>query len=610
MAFDHAIAVFFRYKRGVMPTLDFHIKELDSHIVDPITTQLIGGILKDLNATHLNTPDTLYVTSDRRKSSTTSNAHGDANTTHSRCDVEVRTITNPASLKWDIMTLAHTTAHGTSKFHSEDSLPLFVDQVADVRLVEVHFPLTLSLSFSLKLKTIEEARLIEASLISKYYKESKYNTHDFSYAYPLDTYTLQALFHVYKMRSEFYNKVNFIDYIQNHSTSKVQFLVDKTRAESQLTVKRVQINALGLLEHDQEAPEPLKEGQSTDRWELKFTYTVQFQYPNHLKMYVPVTVENELTDPALINADDSPYDFTYLEGLLQERSFNTILREMHAPINQPEIRLPFYDDWIIPHSPAKSHSFRPLLVMCFTLDENITAIPFKELGDINIHPVILDMMQEHGQDIFTTKGIFNIGVFSNDHVLDKTLSHITPDLNVLVDVSDKKKRYHIVLSEATDLRYMDDKYIRLLMRYRWYFPLTIARNLQRLIDLGHYTLDRANTALMIIEQCMYSGNLDKHIRTLIHAGHVTHHIFQYTATAYQFCDYLMNTRSLITGRYLFDEMVEIGLNAGCIKEGMIPRPYVRGPNGWPIHQPPGGSTNGINTPIRIFNANIIPNRTE
>ena len=173
----------------------------------------------------------------------------------------------------------------------------------------------------------------------------------------------------------------------------------------------------------------------------------------------------------------------------------------------------------------------------------------------------------------------------------------------------------------------------LLIKYRYFFPVTIERNLQYLVKQKFLQITYDNSLLTFMSGLFYSGSLKNILTTMVSLGEDTNEIFSYTQNVSQLADYMTYTQSQLKtytlptgtddtsvvvqtyystvasvfGRSLLVAFLEQCLISGYITLANIPSEYIT-PNMtiYPYINTSGGYY-GCNTPLRVLNYNI---RTE
>ena len=534
-----------------MPNRDLLIPEASSAILEPISQQVTYAVLARLGLRNA-FDDNVYITNDFQKPSLTSDDGHNALISKDRCDVKMTVVWNPSGVKWDINSFNFSQVYGVQKNLDHSLIPVFIDSIADVSLTEHQLPCSMTLDFSLQFKNRESAFMAISAINNTSLKDSVINLHDLVYNYPVSREMFLCLEQIYQLR-KVSTPLDFWTYLQRGSRGAVQYLQQRTGSEVELIIKKQDLRAMGVLEYTQTAPSVMEQDRGIDRFVVEFNYTVQFARPDVLRLSFPVVICNQIV-PRWMLPRPIESEFSKLTGSLQERCLSSYLR-MTQPRLPMVVRRPEYDDFRPPHQFAVANGFTEFFDAVVLLDDTqTTTIDLLNLGeDTHLNETLVEIMKLHGSKIFNTGGLVNIAVYCNDLPVDTALLSIDANLVLTIAMSNKLRRYHLVLSEATDLRALDEQWFNILIEYRTFFPITIIRNLQRLIDRGYCYIDRNNVLLQVINANMRNFTIDTQIQKLITAGHVDHYAYLHTASPEQFAQYMMHRQSPVTHRLAFEE---------------------------------------------------------
>jgi hypothetical protein len=295
-----------------------------------------------------------------------------------------------------------------------------------------------------------------------------------------------------------------------------------------------------------------------------------------------------------------------LYGELQDKTiWNFIDRQQQMFNPDVYVKYPLYDDTPLQTTLASERGFLPILRIAFLIDDGITTIDLEDLSaiGINLHPVMKNIIRDMGKEVFTTKGLFNISILEGTSIVPHDV--ITMDgLKISVPLTNKSSIHHLIIYEATELKFIDSYVLPTLVKYRWFFPMTIVRHFESLVASNTFKLVNNHPAVRAIEFSMYNGKIDKYLNLLISLGHCGNEIFSYASTPYQLIDYISHKKSLKTGRHLFYEFKDIAIQGGLLTENEAPDPFFLMAENVPIVGPTGVAVNGFNTPLRIIDTTI------
>ena len=583
------------------------IPEASNMILEPVSQQITYAVLSRLGLRNT-FDDNIYITNDYTKPSLTSDDDHNALISKDRCDIKMSVVWNPTEVKWDVNSFNYTQAYGISNTLDQRLVPIFYDIVAGVQITEHQLPCSMNLEFSLQFKNRESAFLAISAINNTSMKDSVINIHNLSYSYPVSSDMFACLNQIYQFKKDII-PFTLWEYLQNGSCGAIQFIQQRTGNQVELVVKRIDLKAMGVLEYTQSAPSVINQERGVDRFVVEFSYTIQFARPDALRFLFPVVVANQMI-PNWMIPKYIESEFSKVTGILQERCLSGYLREI-AIVPQVVARLPIYDDFRIPFQPVAALGFVEFFNAVVLLDNSyVTTINLLDLGEnIRLNENVVEIMKLMGNSVFETEGLINITVYCNDIPIDNSLLSIDSNLVLTIAMRNKNKRYHLVISEATNLRHLDEIWFKTLIAYRTFFPITIIKNLQLLINRKYCFIDNNNEILQLVNYKITNTTINSQIASLITAGHLTYYTYSYTATAEQFIQYLIQQHSPITHQPVYNEYVNLCITSGLITKEKLSTGYIKTTNGYPfLSEEIRGTTPRFNLPLRIIESDIVVTR--
>lgn len=619
-----------------MPLIDFPTMELGVRVFDPIVTQVTYGLLEKLRIRNYFS-NGIYIKSDMRSISTTTDGDGNRNIYRNRCNVNAKTILNPMNSPWPDQYIPRNNANFgvANSYRGEHSL-IFQDPLSGVDIHERTKPAAVELDFEIQFQTIDAANWAFQSIVNNSNGDLITGVHDIVYSYPLGAHILDVLNKIYLCKDSYKaTGRSFYQYLVDYGKQKIQFDTNRLEigrpdARQQLVVKRIQLQCPGLLEMTQDAPEPVYVEKLPSMYKISFTYKVQFGRPDCLQLYTPIVIENTLLDSTIFSSG-APYTACWdVEGQLINGTFTAVEQYLAAEGRQiRNIRIPDYDDFNMPPTAWQAkRSFDPLITSAVLLDEgDETVFYLNQLDDLVLHPILLDLLsQMTADDLFGFDGILSLCLYANGRPIDRSLVDYDPTTyKVTLKCKLKVKRYHFVLAEARDMQFIHPKWYNFILKYRWYYPLLIMRRIGMLIGCGFYSVTPDPDIVILIKSLKKNGRLNDILRMMVSNGDTNNWIFQYATYPTFFADYLTNTRSLLglngtdidaltpaslhdvqeaTGRTLMQAFIEAGKTLGYINQDYVTQGYLRTPKGYP-YGPNQGGFHGFTTPLRVFYTEFV-----
>ncbi len=604
-----------------MPLLNYPIMTVDTYITGPIIDQVMWMLLKQLRIDHFFERDrNLIVREASRSVSDKTDMNGNIKLPMDACIVEPYVVRNPKNTLADVRSYRNSYSSAQTPWYRSENIPIFEDPVAAFTITERSSPCTITFEFTVRFKERENARLLETNLNAKYTGESIHNNFDIRFDYPLEMPVLAAVKSVYDRRVSIHNRIpDFVNYMINSPYTKTKLelgtsILDTTGKNKSVFVKRLQTKAVGVMEYSQDQPDAIMADNRPDRWEVKFTYKVQFSHPTFLSVYIPSTIENQDIPPFMIPETRvkafSPIDLT---AFFSEKSYNRAMLDLKNNTDTLSVvRIPFYEDFIVPpHTSIVTQQNKIIMIASLCVDEHEPVVINlgAQIEDIALHKTMVDIIREHGNGVFGNLGIFNITIFENGLVVP-TQQLSMEGSNVIIDCHDTTKRYHLVLSEATDYRYVNYEYLTILVKYRWFFATALARNMKHLVDHNVFKMEQNPPLLAIILKMWETPTFFTVIDIMRSNGHIDDNLYYYTYSAYQFYTFISDNLSKSTGKYLDEEFVEVLEKLKLLKQGVIePRRWLLSANGYCVANFGRDQSNGwgIEIPLRIVDASIDAN---
>lgn len=455
------------------------ISEQTEHVFDVVTRQMIHKILIDLGP--LPEIDN-YITIDNGYNApqNTSNEQHGIILANDKLHVTVANNTNPRSLKWDTLTGLHMTGQYVSKKQSiEQFRPIYADKLIDVVLSEMTVPCSMSLDFNIQLLDRDQAYSLPAEIFRRYAPGLVY-TELISYDYPIPIDIVSMLYSIFKMR-KFSTPITFKQYIAGCSNNKFQCVVPRANTKNQveLVYPKQLINVVTTIEYTEEKPEAIKVQRAAGGYEVKFTVHFQFERADMLTLKYPCIVDNVLVPEIMLPKQNSSRPMPSMDGPYPLFGMNNAIKSLEK-IKPSAIRMPAYDDWLIPQELAFARSYREFLTAAFLIDETApdgyTEIDLCDdltgEGDY-LHPTVIEILKIQKRESFRVDCIFHVDVYLGDCIIEPSTITITDDFKLRVPCVDIHKPHRIMLSEITDVKYLDPKWLKYIIQYWPFFLISL-----------------------------------------------------------------------------------------------------------------------------------------
>lgn len=623
-----------------MPTLYYNVEAPGVNILKIVQDEVIFGLLDELDLIRY-FQDLVYIYSSFTTASQYDDGQGAVSVVKNRCDVTAEYVMDKSQVPWPVETPYTTAAYGVRSTKKGNYTPILIDTDAGIHIEHRTIACAINMDFRLTFQTFDDACKAFDTIQTKYKGSLIQTPFDLSFAYPVSMGLFKYLMAVYQAKTSYSTK-DFMDYINDTKQTEISWDYRKSQliesdADKQLMIRCQQLGCLAQLTMDQKEPEAQLTDQLADGYTINFNLVIQFGRPNIVVVNTPVAVDNTVLPYGLFENSFINYHYNpSTAGIYQDLLCNEFMKRSYGDFNRSSqiIRMPVYDDWFSVDRQYVAYKYRPFLIAHFTLDGPTTTLDLKQLDDVVLHPIVQKIFKATGSSIFNYGGLFNVGVYANNLRLGNELVSIDENLILTVQSNRLDKNYHLVLSETTDIQKTDPIWDSLLIKYRYFFPLTIERNLKTLIDKRYFTIDYDNALLNLIDKLHQSGIIKQVLKTMVDLGEINNEIYSYTQNPSQLADYLAYTaswrtdyslpvgtdptsimireyygtvESSVDGRSLLVAFIEQCLIFGFITLDTIPSQYLKPSTVVYPYSALRGGFYGFNTPIRVFNYNI---RTE
>ena len=627
-----------------MPSLYYRVEAPGKTILDTVTQQVVTGLLDELDLVRT-FKDSVYILQSFSAYSQYDDGAGAVTLNKNRCDVEVNYVMDKAQVPWPVETPYTTTAYGLRSNKKGNHTPILIDQDAQILIEHYTVACGIEMNFTLNFQTFDDACKAFDTIKSKYHGALIQTPFDISFSYPVSMAMLQYLTAVYEAKTDYTTK-SLLDYINDKKVTEISFDIRKSQldqedADKELMIRCQQLQCLAQLTMEQKEPEAQRVDQLPDSFTINFSMVFQFGRPNLVVAHTPISVDNTVLPEALFENILINYHFNpQVSAVYQDLTISEYMQRSYGDYNHASqiIRFPAYDDWFTADAQYVFYEYRPFLVAHFTLDGPVTTIDLKQLDDLVLHPIVQNILKETGNSVFNYGGLFHLGVYANQLRLGQELVSIDEDLILTIHSNRPDQSYHFVISETTALNKTDPKWDPILIKYRYFFPLTIERNLQSLIDKRYFYIAYDEELLSLISRLNSMGRLKPVLKDMVALGEDTNELFSYTQNSTQLADYMAYKQSMrsdyaipkenpddpdspdseilsayystvasVDGRSLLVAFIEQCLLKDYLTLDQVPSEYIR-PNRtvYPYTNASGGYY-GFNTPVRIFKYNY---RTE
>jgi hypothetical protein len=440
-----------------MPLIYQPIQEITTHILDPITEQLVFRIIKRCNLTHV-FEENVFIKPGYASISETSDFENKTllNRNLFKCDVTYQM--NPLSTKWPFASQEHLTHYGISSLIEDRRYPIFYDPIAEIKLYEIGNPKSMQLNCTMTFLNRETAYSTIEAITSIYGNGDEIYHTNCMFDFPIHTSILGPLFYLYKLQNYEQSFKEYMEHYADPQYGQFGVLENRDHTNTELVIRRNNIYTMYQLEFQDEKPTEDNQNQSTERYNINFQVATQFNCPSKLFLYYPVIINNQDLPKELVpKGISSPYRGT--DGKTTQPAIENIRQTEHSFVNinnsmrEPK-RFPFYDDWELPNTCIlRKFQYQPFFISTFTIEPtDITTLDISDVLDeeeqICLRSEVIKILKFQKHISFQYDSLINISIFMNDKILDKSYLTLTEEGNIQTQLTNTRKIHHVILSLA------------------------------------------------------------------------------------------------------------------------------------------------------------------
>lgn len=370
-----------------MPNISVTVQETKQSILRPVVLDIVRQILeitKIPQSTPILYPDDVGQVAQPGSTIDPNDKQKNIFPNNDKVTIEVEEDFDPANI---LSSAVFTTEHN----------PIFHDTDIGVYIKPVYSSNIVSINFKYKTKSKSMANRWRDDIQQRTSAGREMNLHQISYHYTLPVAVVAIAKEIHRLREavDGYTET-FAKYFQNKSTSRLTEVSDMGGTFSQPAIAETQKRIVGQFNFAA-APEKIENDEDGSGWIGSFTYTFKYDKPIACNMKYPVMVHNQVLSEKYrpsegsYNLDDHPES--------NSTSFNS-MRNFEAQLQAglysgPDlgIVLPKFDEFTPSSIPTGTISVFSALCQ-ISQDDKKSLINFKQLGDINIQPDVLEFIEK------------------------------------------------------------------------------------------------------------------------------------------------------------------------------------------------------------------------
>lgn len=361
---------------------------------------------------------------------------------------------------------------GSTSVDGKGNYPVFLDEKLGVSLSPIYASYKVTINFKYRCPSKTEALKWRDDMRIRVSQMRDINLHNITYTYFLPLELLVLIKIIYEKRENYlgYGQ-SFQEYFISNSSDRLKLISDTVGKDTRLGIAETQGRIQGMYGFEG-MPEKPERDDTNGSWTISFSYNFTYDKPIGCNMIYPVMVHNQLLPIGYTHYYNKSVDLDKINKEVRGSKVALFAFEsdtiMNTSINPlPYIRLPEFDDYVIPGTPRGTGTAIMALCEVDTNDKK-TLLNLNELGSLVMDKDILQFIKEVEYPYICKlyKSIINISLYRNKQPTYTTTIDSDNLLNIkAVNALDLRNQYRVRIAIVTDLTMLPKQAIDRLKRY-------------------------------------------------------------------------------------------------------------------------------------------------
>lgn len=346
---------------------------------------------------------------------------------------------------------------GVTPVRYHDHTPIFTDKNLKVMVRPIYSEVETRFNVILSVRDKVEANNWLQEVKRKIYQGVMTNYHDIDYYYIVPHTITKGLYNIHTLREKVagYGE-DFGHYLKNNFVNNYDIITDVAGGNHIVVIREKQTNIFGFYDFDHEPEQPEKNDDNAGGWNIRFTYTIQYQRPDSLVFDYPLLVHNQLLPDEMINFNRPDHYTTHngRMGLTQRNAQEIVIQQnKHGMKISEGIPDPLFDDWVPPSRPERYIQLSRTMIG-INSDDLKTLIDIPEFADsFDFKPNIQRWFKLTKDRIFFKhKDLFYFVLYNDTKILHDKSMTIDDELMIYSKEDlDLRQMYHICVWVLTDI---------------------------------------------------------------------------------------------------------------------------------------------------------------
>lgn len=340
-----------------------------------------------------------------------------------------------------------------------ENLFIFRDDLLETAIKPVYSETALTLTFHYRAKDKIGAQRWRDDIRTKVSMDRDIHLHNLTYHYLVPPEFLYILKEIHRMRENVdgYNEVYDV-YFKDRVTQRASLLTNLSGSQSAWGISETQMRVVGWFDFEG-VPERGSKEDDGDTWTISFSYKFRYDKPIACSMHYPLMIHNQLLDQKY-RPDEPVYDVTeQLSSYTSSSRDFTYFEKGRKRVTVPGYAVPSFDEFIPTDILIDTMRIITALVSIDTTATNPKLLMnLRELGDIELNPIILDFLVKETPFICKPyHSIFTLSLYRSILLAEADEIQIDADLNIYSkDDLSLRNYYHVRLALVTNLNLLTE----------------------------------------------------------------------------------------------------------------------------------------------------------
>lgn len=333
-----------------------------------------------------------------------------------------------------------------SNYRGASTEPLFVDDVLGIKARPVYARKTMTMSVKMTFSSLTVANAARSRVRETVIRGGRDFVNELNYEYLMPTMIPALLTIIYDLREGYMGTGETMrQWFTRCMAEKVGLSTNATGTRGAMAINERQLDVVGRFDFDIQ-PQRLSKDNESAKYIMEFTYTFDYDTPQHIEFVYPEVVHNQLLP------DDFLPDYNPYEMFNQNRR-GDLLGEQLVSYTEPRyfqwpggVPVPSFNSWLPKSKPIYAEAVCRIMCLVDVVDPTLVC-NLKDLGDVAIVDEVLEYFEKEYPYLTGDRtSLFHLVHYIDDHMYATGSLVVDQDLTVRTRVPmEPKSRHQIVL---------------------------------------------------------------------------------------------------------------------------------------------------------------------